>query len=318
MPEEEQKAGRVVINAPSGNRFALSIPVEATQEEANALIQTALDGDAENVVLTKFNNEAIDHSPTKGLVLPDPSSGYQTFRKRPVKEQQPHEEDVTYNAAAEDGVDIHTGAPAGIRAHADLMSLQPQAAKEAIEYLVAEDMKKQGITLPKGIASVFTESNTGKMAYYRPTEDGRLKKTLINAVGVDTGDALMAVDDVIGGVVEGSAAVGAGLVAGTATGGNPVAAGGAGTAAAGAANLFVNKMRKEVARSMGLPDRIVDKITGNDMLVDAAITMGYEVGGPIAVGAVRGVRNFTRPLSSTQDAKALGDQTRKVMDINEQ
>ena len=218
------------------------------------------------------------------------------FRERgmelPKEKTQNNADDrVMHKNAADNGVDITTGLPAALRASADLLDLKPAAKAQALDYLINEDLKKAGIVLPDGVPAVFKDEWTGKTAYWKPTEDGKLKATLVNGFGLDSGDSLSALDDValVGAEVVG--AIGGALGGGAATGGHPAGAIAGGTSGVMAANALINKGRKELARELGIPDEIVDQIDSDDMLSEALIAGGFEALGPAAAGGFRAIRN---------------------------
>ena len=317
MEEQQPKTRSIKINTPFGEVLQLNAPIDATDEQISAASRKMVDAAIENRALNTFSQNE-DTTPTAPVRRPDLSNSFIPGRRLQPKATEYNPDAVMrHNNAAEAGVDVTSGAPPWMRAHADLLSLKPAARLAALEYLVDRDMKENGITLPKGISSVFKEDYTGKLGYYRPTEEGKLKKTLVNAYGIDSGDIASSIDDVVAVGVEGTAAVGGGLLTGMATA-NPAGIATGGVIAAGAANAIVNKARKELARQLGLPDTIVDQLTSDDMFNEATTAMAYEAAGPVGAGFLRGIRNSTRPIRKVQDVDELVATMKKAIDVSEE
>jgi len=323
QPQEEQGAEKikVILNMRDGASAVLNLSPDLTDEQIQQEIAAFDDGYNDNLDLQEFSAK-VDITPTK-LPPPPPLRTYGgEFGMFSVPREEGTAEkpnDYILNSqAAEDGVDIRTGAPATIRASADLLKLNPAAQKMALEYLMDKELRGSGIKLPRGISSVFPEKNTGKLAYWRPTQDGGYKETLLNPIGFTGGDVLSSLDDIAAGVVETGAAATGALLGGAATGGSPVGATTGGATVAAAANLLANKTRKELARNFGIPDEIVDRITSDDMLNEAITTAGFELVGPMAAGMVRWVRNFGRPISSREDAGELMSALEKSKSVVEE
>jgi hypothetical protein len=266
----------------------------------------------EQVRLQDFSGK-INTDPVENVSIGPSRQQRQSMRARgielPADPTQGNPSDaLLHNNAANSGVDISTGAPASLRASADLLALKPDAKIAALEYLVAQDMEKAGVELPPGVSAVFKEDFTGKLAYWQPMPDGSLKPTLLNGFGLDAGDALSALDDAVQIGLEIPAAIG-GAAAGAE--GGPVGAAAGGAAAVGAVNAGMNVARKEIARSMGIPDEIVDQIDGMDIFTESLLAAGFETAGPVAAGLIRRARNLGRPL----DTKAGIEQLKKDFDV---
>ena len=215
-----------------------------------------------------------------------------------------------YNNAAESGVDIKTGLPAPLRATANLLDISPNAQALALETMVRGELERAGVDLPRGVSAVFKDESTGKLAYWRPTEQGGLKPTLVNGYGPDAGDVLSAVDDVIGGAVE-SLAVGGAFAGGSALSGGNVAAGAvAGAAAGGAANYGINEARQWIAKELGVPQEVIDTIDSDAQMGEALAAAGFELAAPVAAGLARKMWNLGKPLEADTDIGALLDEMR--------
>lgn len=298
------------------------VPVEAPNREAAIKgMQNLIKGEKQQAQVAEFA-QRLDTTPSEPFAdIPEAGQPVLFPRGgRPARTPEVAEDDrrVLVNNAAEAGVDVSTGAPSGLRARADLLELNPQAKYEATEYLVAKELEEAGVELPEGVPAVFKEENTGQLAYWRPTEDGKFKATLLNPPGLDQGDVITNIDDIAEVAVEIPAAVGGALAAGGATGGNPAAAALGGATAAAAVTASANKLRKEIARQAGIPDEIVDKITTNDQMTDALMTAGFEMAGPVAAGVVRRVRNIGRPLTDEESVKQAREAWNEVRRASDQ
>ena len=264
-------------------------------------------GDQLNAQKTEAFKSRVDFTPT-GEVPEDRPARVIPGRvptNLPESSQANPDERIHFGNAASAGVDVQTGAPASIRAKANLLNLSEKAGVLALDHMLRRQYADEGIEIPDGVEILATDGFTGQLAYLRPTEDGRLKPTLVNPQGFDGGDMLQGLDEVAGVAVEGLAAFGGAAGAGTLTGGNPVAAAAGGSAAGGAANAATNKARHELARAFGIPDEIVDTITSDEMLTEAAMASVGEAGGAALGGAMRWWKNRGRPLRNETDVEAF-------------
>lgn len=219
--------------------------------------------------------------------VPVPGGG---IVRRPGTQEQPTQQTLLNNAA-DAGVDISTGLSPSIRGKASLLSVDPGAQDLALNALIREELKSAGFELPEGVPAVFPDRYTGELAYLRP-QDGKLVPTLVNPPGADLGDVLEATPTITQAVTEAGAAFGG------ATLGAPLGVPGAVITGAGAAagtNYLANYARKELARGLGVDDKIVDQITNDEMLREALVAGGFELAVPGALGAVNMARNLVRP-----------------------
>ena len=269
------------------------------------------------IAATKEFAKGVDFTP--GQVPQKVRNNQEFARQRDASTNATHEEDIwdKYEIAAGAGIDVETGAPPGLRATADLLGSSPKAAALGTEYLLNRQYEKQGIKLPDGVPAMWTDENTGELAYWRKDEkSGKLKPTLVNPIGLDAGDALSGLNDVGTMVAETAGIIGFGT-AGALTGSAPGAIIGGGAGAA-AGNLAANKAQAWLANQLGLPKEITDQITNADLLVDAATAAGFTVAAPVLGGAVRGLRNLARPLEAgsfnVDEVKALWEEAVKHSD----
>lgn len=279
---------KFVLADPDGQQYEIGFPDGTPDAVIRAKVDEIKQGWRGNKAREAFAQN-IDRSPVQKLPTRITSPSLPGGVDIGGSQDNPSEA-LILNNAAENGIDIYTGLDANLRATADTLDLNPSAKAAALEYLVAKQLKEQGIELPPGIPAVWKEEFSGRTAYWRPTENG-LKATLVNPAGFDGGDALESIDDVAQVGLEAAAAFGGAIGGGALTGGSPAGAVGGGAAAVAAANGAAEKARKEVARSLGIPDEIVEQITSDDLLNEALLAGGFEILGPAAVGAVRMARN---------------------------
>ena len=247
--------------------------------------------------------DKIDQEPTEPTPRRMPYVGYNLRGGPPLFPQapEPTNEDPTeqlkHDNAAALGVDIRTGAPGTVRAKAAMFdNVDPNLAAEVLDSLLQKELSDQGRQLPTGMPALFKDESTGKLAYYRPTGDGKYKPTLVNPYGPDVGDVLSVADTLLGGVVEG----GAGYLA---TIGTKSLVGG--TMAAAVANAGVNTMRRELAKEFGVPAELADKIDSDYIFGEMLWTAGFDTAGPLAAAMVRKGRDVYRPLSSDFELAVL-------------
>jgi hypothetical protein len=314
-----------ILTDPDGNQFNMNVPDGATQEQIQAKVDEFKANHAQAAQRNAFG-QSIETSPTEGVEA-DPRRGYrENFQLRhgftPPGSEKPSQENphrnTMLNNAAEKGVDIHGGLGADLRAQANLMDLNPHATEAALEYLVSERLSEMGIELPDGVPAVFKDESTGELAYWKPTQDGKLRPTLVNPVGLDAGDMIIAGDETVQIGAEviagfGGAAVGAGST------GNPFGAAAGGALSVGATNAAVNKARIELARAFGMPDEVIDKIESDDMLYEALLAGGFELAGPAAVGAFRGLRNkYASGGLDPNDLEAMKAEIAKIKALSDE
>ena len=272
----------VTVNAPEGATDAQILAFAKQQYEQNTQAQQAF-------------REQVDVTPTQApetnVRVMVPGGG---IVRRPGTAEAPTETGKLLNAA-ERGVDIQTGAPASIRAKAGLLGSDPEAASLALEGLISEELKKAGVRLPEGVPAVFQDESTGRLAYFRPQPDGTLKPTLVNPPGVEMGDLGENAPGAVALAAEVGASIGGALVGGALGAaeviGAPAGAVTGGMMATAAAIPLIENARKEIARSFGVPDEIVDQITNDEILQKTLVGMGFELGGPVAMGALNWLRN---------------------------
>ena len=247
---------------------------------------------------------AIDFDSTRGM--PDArralqaESGYGT-QAAPSRE-------LLANNAAEEGIDVTTGAPVGLRTLARTVGgADPLRQLELINLRAEDAIKEAGLSLPPGISAVFVEEFTGEPAYYRVERDSDdkpfLVPTLINPPGTDVGDMLeytpMAMQ-----VAAETFGSGVGAMLG-AKGGNVGmtvgAAVGSGTMAAAS-----NWSRQIIARSMGVPEEMVQRIHDDEMFRDVMFAAGGDAAVGTAFAVKRAISNhWFRPLEPETDVAAL-------------
>lgn len=209
--------------------------------------------------------------------------------------------------AAKAGVDVMSGLDPRTRALAGLVGgnggdEDGSLLKAALSGLVSKSLHEQGVEIPEDEDPVQFDPVSGKLAYLRPLPNGKLKPTLVNPVGIDFGDALSALDVGTGIAIEGAATAGAGALAAPLGGVGAVVAG---AAAGGATNATVNYARREMARAFGVPDELVDKIDSDYLLSEAIDTAGWELGGPLAFGTMKKIRNAYRPVDNDADTEGI-------------
>jgi prefoldin subunit 5 len=221
----------------------------------------------------------------KGILRSVPGRGRGETQERPTQR-------TLLNNAADAGVDITTGLSPSIRGKAALLSVDPGAQDLALNTLIQEELKSAGFELPEGVPAVFPDRYTGELAYLRP-QDGKLVPTLVNPPGADLGDVLEAAPTITQAVTEAGAAFGGATLGGMS--GSVPGAVAMGAGAAAGANYLANYARKELARGLGVDDKIVDQITNDEMLKEALVAGGFELAIPGALGAVNMARNLVRP-----------------------
>lgn len=181
---------------------------------------------------------------------------------------------AAHNRAAEQGTDIHTGLDASSRAVVSLVDLDPAMKVMALEHLMREQAKANGLVLPDDFPLLVEEPNTGAPAYYRLDEKGQYRLTLVDPIGMDTGDPADLVGDVISAGME---------LGGAALGTLGTGSGGVGAVAAGAGATLAVYARKKLAEALGLPEDAVEGLNGWIAGREGAMALVGE--GAVPVGA---------------------------------
>lgn len=192
---------------------------------------------------------------------------------------------------------------------------RPEGVSAAlIDYRIRRGLKDQGYDIPLDMPVTYNVN--GRAVFLRPDQEtGKLVPTLFDEAGLTfedvaevAGDALTIGAEILGSV--------GGAAAGTATAG-PVgtfvgAAAGAGAGAAGA-----RVVRTAVARAMGVPEEIADKIGSDEALEDALWAAGGEGAAATGLLMYRGGRQLigkgTLELVPGQTIEALAEQLKEGM-----
>lgn len=306
---DDEKAAREAVRAYSATQRGLPEEERDSPEVQQAILAKAM---KLNAAVDQRNVEdlasRLDTSPTKGVPLvagvdPDFPRDLRAFQ--PVDQQALQLEgnsSALANAAAEKGIDVHTGAPERWRRASGLLDLNPEVQREALQWLAEQDYKDRGIVIPKDFPLLTQDDFTGRMAYYAPQEDGSFRTTLIDPYDLDAGDfsSMSGLGVSIG--TETAGAIAGGLM-GLPGGPKGVVASGAAGAAAGGA--FGVKARVELAESMGIPSEIAQRMATDDEYAEQALMAGFgELALPGMVGAWRRLRNIGRVIPADDPMRA--------------
>lgn len=316
MAAEEQKQEKALITTKEQYNALRSRVEEGALDNNPALKQRAVKH------LSNFHNQyrqqqvqdfasridttPVEREPTStfrggGTFAPGGVTPAQRARSRGDREKEQRNADLSTKLqnAAEAGVDVESGAPVSARGVSGLLRKDPQAAAQSLEYKIGKELEEAGVELPPGVPAVFQDEHTGRLAYWRPLEDGSLKPTLVDPAGVDAGDAI----ELAPGALTTLAEMGAAMSAGAAglVGAGPKGAAVAGATGIAATSQAANTLRRELARKAGVPDEIVDQITNDDILHDSLVAAGFELAAPAMVGGVRMLMNRKRPIDVTPE-----------------
>ena len=223
-----------------------------------------------------------------------------TLVGRPPTQERPDLQILLENAALT-GVDVTTGLRPGIRGITGLLDFNEGVAAATLDNLLR---KEYGDTVPEDIPMVWTDAATGLPMYLRQTTDGKLRPTLVNPPGTDSGDFVEFAGEMPTIAFETLGGIGGAVAGSTVSPGAGTVVGGTGGAAIGGALSI--PLRVKLAESMGAPKEIIDKIkTGEEAAFQALISGGGELAGFALTGAISGVRNFFGRSLDVDDLPAL-------------
>jgi hypothetical protein len=302
----EQRQPNAFIRG-GGLTLGMVIPEDASDEQKSEIFARGKKMLQERIAADQFEAR-IDRQPTQAPVdlsrLGTPRNPFQ-----PPDPETAAEGNLSaqLQQAASLGVDVSSGMPARDRFRVGLVGDSPVASTLAAEHFARERLEQAGIQLPPGQSAVFVDESTGLPAYWRPTEDGRVKATLLNPPGLDAGDIAQALPGINAAVVEGLAAVTGAIVAGAPTRSPQLAAIGGATAAGTAAGVATIG-RREFAKLLGVPDEIADNITNDTAMMNALFAAGIDIAAPAALGLFKGIVNGGRFIDvNTKEGRAQFD-----------
>lgn len=261
----------------------------------------------------------IDRSPTPAPQRPDRSapgggvlgvSGQEISQfVNPPSQENP---DIWVKAAnaAEAGVDVTTGLRPQARGKAGLLAFDKESQWGQVASTLRDEYTQAGVEIPEGMPLVFEDESTGMPMYMRLTDEGKLKPTLVNPPGTDSGDFLEFAGEIptfaletIGGVAGGALGLVTGNAAGTVVGGT------AGAAAGGAISI---PLRVKIAEMVGADPSVLDKIkTGDAAAWQGLLSGAGELFGFAVTGASSALRNFFGRSLEVDDLPAMEDEIRR-------
>ena len=140
-----------------------------------------------------------------------------TFQERDIGDAEAPTRALLHNEAAERGIDISTGMPAADTLRSDALAGDPMAKWGATEYLVRQRLKEGGHDIPDELPVIWEDEGTGENVYLRAQEDGSLKQTLVNPLGMGSEDLTIAIPEILRAGTETAGALAGGAAGGFVT-----------------------------------------------------------------------------------------------------
>lgn len=299
----------LIIRGPEGAPIArMRVPEGATDDQIAAKVKE-IKGQIKSRQNASRFAEYIDTSPQERAYFPD----------RQMRKADQQDRLTRLDNAADTGVDVNTGLPLSIRARASLVERDPEAAIDYIDYEVRKQINDAGIEVPDEVPVVYRDTYTDELTYLRPFErdDGTvgLRPTLADEGGpVSLGDFADLAGDVAAAAPEVAGAIGLGAIGAAASGPGAAIVGGAAGAAQGA--YYGTILRREMAKELGVPEEIANRITNDDALADALTAAGLELAVPAVIGGVRRIINRYRYFDP-EDAEHMASLKENAARVNE-
>lgn len=299
LPEGGDNEARNVLNQLRGQQTQFS--------EAATLAQNTLT----NPVGEPIREEAILGEIQRGLrdlPVDQQFSMLQQELENPLNPQRLREQ------ARQRGVDVHTGAPAHLRAAAANLADDPAAANQAMDWLI-----RQEYDIPDGYPALGRDPQTGELMYPRrisagdieeglaaPGDEGRIRWTLVNIPGLDLGDIAEYSVELPFDLAElGVAAL---TTKGAAAGASLLSTNARIVGTEAAASSFIQGMsvdvKKAMAKQIGIPDEIVEQVGLEEAIFRTLLTGGSTLGLSGFVAAYKKLANSKRFLEP-EDVEVL-------------